>query len=310
MKRRVFAVALLAGLVGTFGCAPVSRPAVRSEAGAPTVPIRDRYAAARLELLAAINRDRHAAGLAPVRLDSLATVVAQGHATAMVTDRFFSHYGLFGEAPYERAARAGVDGHVQENVYRWRLRTLDPAGTGDPWPVFDVPQAHRSLMASSGHRETILDPHRSHVGLGIAADPESGAVYVVEDFLARYAEIDPPPPSWPGARTSLKGRVLDPGLRPLLVRLHREPVDAIGIPTPGPYRDGRGEGRIVPPWAPGWRSGPRSFEIDLRAALGDPGRWYGVLYVAPRRTVERALGRGAVTTEEGWPAAAFLVDVY
>ncbi len=276
-------------------------------------PIQDRYAGARIDLLAAINRDRHAAGVAAVRLDSLASVAAQGHASAMAAGGFFSHYGQLGEAPYERLARAGLTGHVQENVSRWQVRGLVPIGTADPWPAFDVNEAHGSLMASPGHRETILDPHRTHVGLGIASDPAGGAVYVVEDFLSRYVEIDPPRLAWPGSKTPLAGRVLDPSLRPLLLLLRREPDDTSRrgeTPPPGPYSDGHGEGAIVPPWAIGWRPAGRSFELDLGPLLREPGRWYGIVYVAPRKVVEGALAAGAVNTSQGWPGAAFVVDVY
>lgn len=281
-------------------------------AGTTWTPILDRYAAARLELLAAINRDRRAAGVGSVDLDSLATVAAQAHAVAMAAGRFFGHYGVLGEAPYERLAAAGETGHVQENVYRWQVKSMTSVGGVDPWPAFDPQAAHRSLIASPGHRETIVDPHRTHVGLGIAADSAGGAVYVVEEFVARHAEIEPPRLAWQEAVTPLAGRMHDPALRPLLVLLRRDPAGAAsgGGPRPGPYSDGRGEGRIVPPWTIGWRPALLAFELDLGPVLREPGRWYGVVYVAPRQVVERALAAGAVNTEQGWPGAAFLVDVY
>ena len=297
---------------GALACATPGGNDPSSGAAANRIPIPDRYAAARLELLAAINGDRRAAGVASVDLDSLASVAAQAHAVAMAAGRFFGHYGVLGEAPYERLAAAGETGHVQENVYRWQLRSMAAVGGVDPWPAFDPRQAHRSLMASSGHRETILDPHRTHVGLGIAADSAGGAVYVVEEFVARHAEIEPPRLALQESVTPLAGRMLDPALRPLLIILRRDPAGAAsgGGPRPGPYTDGHGEGRIVPPWTIGWRPAPLAFELDLGPVLREPGRWYGIVYVAPRRVVESALAAGAVNTEQGWPGAAFLVDVY
>lgn len=303
-RAAVAALAVGAACVPGPSRGPVTEPVTR-------IPIPDRYAAARLELLAAINADRRAAGVGPVVLDSVATIVAQRHAAAMVAGGFFSHYGALGEAPYERAARAGLTGHVQENVYRWQVRHLSPVGTVDPWPAFDVADAHASLIRSPGHRETILDPRRTHVGLGIAADSSAGAVVVVEDFLGLHAAIDPPRLTWPGSSTRLAGRVLDPGLRPFLVLLHREPDDELsGSPPPGPYLDGRGPARIVPPWAIEWGPAPFSFEADLGPYLRESGRWYGVVYVAPRRVVEGAVSAGAARTEQGWPGAAFVVDVF
>jgi len=299
-------------VAGALACATPGGNDPPSGAGTTRIPIRDRYAAARLELLTAINGDRRAAGVGSVDLDSLASVAAQAHAVAMTAGGFFGHYGVFGEAPYERLAAAGETGHVQENVYRWQVRSMATVGGVDPWPAFDPRQAHHSLMASPGHRETIVDPHRTHVGLGIAADSAGGAVYVVEEFVARHAEIEPPRLALQESVTPLAGRMLDPALRPLLVLLRRDPAGAAsgGGPRPGPYTDGRGEGRIVPPWAIGWRPALLAFELDLGPVLREPGRWYGVVYVAPRQIVERALAAGAVNTEQGWPGAAFLVDVY
>jgi len=297
---------------GALACATPGGDDLSPGAGTTRTPIRDRYAAARLELLAAINRDRRAAGVGPVELDSLATVAAQAHAVAMGAGRFFGHYGVLGEAPYERLAAAGETGHVQENVYRWQVKSMSSVGGVDPWPAFDPQGAHRSLMASPGHRETIVDPHRTHVGLGIAADSAGAAVYVVEEFVARHAQIEAPRLAWQESVTPLAGRMLDPALRPLLVLLRHDPAGAAsrGGPSPGPYSDGRGEGRIVPPWTIGWRPALLAFELDLGPVLREPGRWYGVVYVAPRQVVERALAAGAVNTEQGWPGAAFLVDVY
>jgi uncharacterized protein YkwD len=314
--RRSRADRALRALAAAFVAATLACATSGSDPSRPGDPIRipipDRYAAARLELLAEINRDRVAAGVGPVDFDSLATVAAQDHAAAMAAGRFFGHYGVFGEAPYERLAAAGETGHVQENIYRWQVRSITAVGSVDPWPAFDPRQAHRSLMGSPGHRETIVDPHRTHVGLGIAADSAGGAVYVVEEFVARHAEIEPPRLTRQRSVTPLTGRMLDPALRPLLVLLRRDPGGAAsgGGPRPGPYADGRGEGRIVPPWVIGWRAAPLVFEVDLGPTLREPGRWYGVVYVAPRRVVEGALAAGAANTEQGWPGAAFLVDVY
>ncbi|MBA3583136.1 MAG: hypothetical protein H0W36_01155 [Gemmatimonadetes bacterium] len=89
-----------------LSCAPIAQPNSRT-GPEPGVPIRDRYAAARLDLLEAINADRAAAARPPVALDSLATLAAQTHARAMADGGFFSHYGQAGEAPYERLAEAG-----------------------------------------------------------------------------------------------------------------------------------------------------------------------------------------------------------
>lgn len=290
--------------------APELLPAAPPPAPRP-VPIRDRYAKARLELLRAINRDRRAAGLAPVALDSLASVAAQRHAEAMAAGDFFSHYDRTGRAPYERLAGLGGTAHVVENVFRREERTEDPLLDDDPWDRFDPVDAHAALMESRSHRAAILDPHRTGVGLGFAVDPARRAVFAVEEFVAWHATLTAPPSVPAGRPGRVAGRVLAADVGPLALVLHRQPAVRRwpgGEPPGGPYDDGGGEARMVPPWD--FTISPDgAFTIDVGADL-PAGRWYGVLYVAPRREVDLALRRRRATTSQGWPGAAFLLEVH
>lgn len=280
-----------------------------------TVPIRDRYARARIEMVAAVNADRARHGLGPVELDSLATVVAQGHAREMAAAGYLSHYNAAGLAPYERLAAAGGTSHVRENVFRWQERPGPEWESDDPWERFDVRLAEGWLMESPGHRASILDPHRTGIGVGIAVDPSRAAVYVVQELVATAATLAPPGRVLPGGEAEVFGRVETPGARPLLLVLSREPLvrpwAARGDRPPGgPYADGGHEALIVPPWAIRWNPDDRSFGMRLRMGRGEaPARWYGILYLAPEATVRHALAERHAETDGGWPAAAFVVEV-
>jgi uncharacterized protein YkwD len=308
--------ALLPALAAAIlACAtPYSREPA-PDAGVSTVPIRDRYARARVEMVAEVNADRARHGRQPVVLDSLATIVAQGHAAEMAASGFLSHYSADGRAPYERYAAAGGTGHVRENVFRSQRRGgTQPAGT-DPWERFDIRDAEGWLMSSEGHREAILDPHRARLGVGIAVDPTRGAVYVVQEFVTAAAALSPPGRVLPGQEASVTGRLRGVGTRPLMLVLSREPAVRPwverGTPPPGgPYPDGGEESLIVPPWAIRWNPGDRSFGLDLRMGRGaDPARWYAILYIAPEDAVKDALAERRADTRSGWPAAAFVLEV-
>lgn len=293
----------------------------RADAPAPTaarvaaarsqrsVPIRDRFARARIELLRAINADRGAAGLVPVTLDSLASVAAQRHAESMAAGDFFSHYDRTGRAPYERLAELGGTAHVIENVFRREERTEDPLLADDPWARFDPRDAHLALMASPPHQAAILDPYRTGVGLGFAVDRAGRAVYVVEEFVARHATLTAPGQVTAGRAGRVTGRILADDVRPLAIVLRREPPEGPGAEEPpaGPYDDGGGDPRVVPPWDFTVRA-DGVFVIDLARDL-PPGRWYGVLYVAPDHEVDLALRRRRAYTGQGWPGAAFVFEV-
>jgi uncharacterized protein YkwD len=292
-----------------LGCASAYVAALPRPSGAST--IRDEHLEARQALLSLINADRMAYGASPVVLDSLATMVAQVHAAAMAGTGFASHYGTAGDAPYERYAAAGGTAHVRENVFAWRTR-------GAPLPDerrrIDPALVHGSLMGSSGHRATILDPHRTGVGIGIAWSAEGTSLVVVEEFLAHHAAIVTPRLSWGSSPPIVVGRLFDPELEPLLVILSREPDVrdwvARGEPPPdGPYLDGgEGTGILVPPWAFETRR-DGSFEVALPLGGVERGRWYGIVYVAPAEVVRRSIAGGRVSSAVGWPGAAFLLDV-
>jgi len=309
---RAGAAGMLAAIVAV--CAPVP-PGPGVDPGVTTVPIRDRYARARVEMVAAVNADRARHGRPPVVLDSLATVVAQDHADEMAAVGFLSHYSANGFAPYERYAAAGGTGHLRENVFRsLRRGGSEPPGS-DPWERFDVRGAEAWLMASDGHRAAILDPHRARLGVGIAVDRARGAVYVVQEFVTAAATLATPGRVLPGQEASVSGRLRVPGARPLMLVLSREPSERPWVargasPPGGPYADGGSESLIVPPWAIRWNPGDRSFGLDLRMGRGaEAARWYAILYVAPEDAVRNALAERRADTRSGWPAAAFVLEV-
>lgn len=313
MVRKVLGIVAVL-VVAAVGCVSPGEVAVEEvEPRTRSTPIRDRYARARLILVDEINADRAERGIPPVAIDSLATVVAQQHAEAMAREGYLSHYEADGTAPYERFGEAGGTAHVRENVFRWSRRSSDPRDDGWAWPDFDIREAEEWLMSSSGHRATILDPGRTHVGIGIAEDRERRAVLVVQEFIARHARVEAPRHAWRRSVTKIRGRMTRPGTRPLLVFVSREPaVEPWEGETPpgGSYMDGSGQGVLVPPWRIRWFWSDRSFEVELNPSeLGGPGRYYGIVYVAPEESVREALGARRVDSTEGYPGASFLLDV-
>jgi uncharacterized protein YkwD len=307
---------LAAGLaaLAALACAtPYASPS--PEAGGTTVPIRDRYARARIEMVAAVNADRARDGQPPVVLDSLASVVAQAHAEEMAAGGWLSHYNAAGLAPYERFAAAGGTGHVMENVFRSQARATAEWALDDPWSRFDIREAQSWLMSSSGHRATILDPHRERIGIGIAVDRARSAVYVVQELVTAAATLSHPGMVLPGQEAPVSGSVRAAGARPLMLVLSREPIERPWVasgrrPPGGAYSDGGSEALIIPPWAIRWNPDDRSFGLDLRMGRGaGPSRWYGVLYVATEGAVREAVALRRAATDAGWPAAAFVVEV-
>lgn len=143
------------------------------------------------QMLDLINGYRTVSGLPPVSWDDTAASVGQWHAEDMLANNYFSHWNLHGYGPEHRYAFAGGRDIVFENIYTYWYRYDD----GRPAPIEDweqvIAEAQANLMDSPGHRRNILDPHHTHVGIGIAYDPAKGEMRLVQEFLNRYMIMQP-----------------------------------------------------------------------------------------------------------------------
>jgi len=116
-------------------------------------------------LFQAVNRERHAAGLAPLRWDDSLAAAARQHAGVMASQHAVAH-SFPGEPSLPgRATQAGVH-------YSWLSENVVDAS--------DASAAHTQFMNSPTHRANILDGDMDIVGIGIVV--RGSSLYVVEDF--------------------------------------------------------------------------------------------------------------------------------
>jgi len=126
-----------------------------------TAPLDD-LASMRAGVLAALNRERAAAGRPPLQPEARLDEAAQLHAADMLARRFYAHTTPDGRELGTRVTDAGYR-------YRWAAENLAKG-------VFDPDEVVRRWMLSSGHRHNILDPHPVHVGIGVVRGEEDGLV--------------------------------------------------------------------------------------------------------------------------------------
>ena len=148
--------------------------------------------ALRDELLRVINRDRAQFGLRPVKLDPVASALADDYCRQQIKNGTTGHFTLDGLAPYMRYSLAGGNDGVSENVAAWSANY----GFGDR-ALYDMMRKSQSAMMGEaephdGHRKTILDPFATHVGIGLAW--ERGEFRIAEEFIRRYVEWARPLP--------------------------------------------------------------------------------------------------------------------
>ncbi|MEV7403363.1 CAP domain-containing protein [Streptomyces sp. NPDC091267] len=139
--------------------APTSAPAPRTTAPATT------DSSAQAAVLSLVNQERAKVGCSAVTASSSLASLAQNFSDDMAARGFFDHTDPDGQTPWDRAAKAGVDGLGGENIAR---------GQADAQAVMDA------WMNSDGHRANILNCDYKTLGVGVHFG--SGGPWWTQDF--------------------------------------------------------------------------------------------------------------------------------
>ncbi len=119
------------------------------------------------QVLALTNQERTAVGLSALAWDDTAAEVAFLHSLDMDVRSFFAHDNPDGETPWDRMRSAGITfSYAGENI---AYGYPNAAAVMDGW------------MNSQGHRENILRPQFTRLGVGVHISPQ-GTIYWTQDF--------------------------------------------------------------------------------------------------------------------------------
>jgi len=113
-------------------------------------------------MLVLVNDERTSRGLAALTLDPRLVPIARQHSEEMFRLKYFGHQSPVNGSPFDRLASAGVSySRAGENLaYAQSLAV-----------------AHRSLMESPGHRENILQPDFTRIGIGVISAGSYGRMF-------------------------------------------------------------------------------------------------------------------------------------
>jgi uncharacterized protein YkwD len=115
------------------------------------------------QVIALINQARQQNGLPPLRENSQADAAALSHSADMACKNFLNHTGSDGSTWYDRLRAQGYAyNDARENIYAG-----EPGYGGDPQGAFDW------WMNSQVHRDNILNPESTEIGVGYVANPQS-----------------------------------------------------------------------------------------------------------------------------------------
>jgi len=113
-----------------------------------------------------VNRERVAAGLAPLIPHATIRSAARAHGIEMFTFGYLSHRSRDGRWPNERVKALGVRAKVVGENLAYAQ---------------DVREAHHALITSREHRANILSPQYRRFGIGVIDGGPYGVI-VVQDF--------------------------------------------------------------------------------------------------------------------------------
>ena len=155
-------------------------------------PLEETKGTLRQHVLKLINRDRALYGLGPVELDVEASVAADDYCRRQIVNGTTGHFTTDGLAPYMRYSMSGGNDGVSENAAAWSASYVfnDRA-------LYEMSRRSQDAMMAEtppndGHKKTILDPHATHVGIGLAWD--RGEFRLVHEFIRRYVDWTRPFP--------------------------------------------------------------------------------------------------------------------
>ncbi len=134
-------------------------------------------------LVELVNHERVSRGLVPLQIDERLRLLAREHSVEMRDLGYFDH-----SSPV-KANRSLMDRYLQRFAQRPVLAAENISrrwGYGNCLSRANLEKSHHGLMRSSGHRQNILNPRLTHIGVGIAANAQ-GDYWITEDF-ARFHE--------------------------------------------------------------------------------------------------------------------------
>jgi uncharacterized protein YkwD len=137
-----------------------------------------------------INKSRKKNRVPPVKLDILASRVANKMCKEAALNNYVSHWNLAGEKPYHRYAFAGGYDHVSENAYG--ESTTMKYNNSDSEISRMMESGHKSFMSErspyDGHKKNIIDKTHNYVGIGFFVSENQFRYY--EEFIDRYFEFE------------------------------------------------------------------------------------------------------------------------
>lgn len=263
----------------------------------------------KLQQIEIINTSRKKYGAGAVKLDILASRVANKMCREAGENNFLGHWNLAGEKPYHRYAFAGGYDHVSENAFgQWSSENyaVSPSLISSM-----MEKGHETFMAEKkpydGHKKNITEKSHNYAGLGYYLSGTQFRYY--EEFIDRYLEFEDIP-SEAGIDKPFQITVKTKGESYLYyLVVFREPFPQSLTPSQiskkGSYEDFADEQYLrIPAWdLAGFRKGA-DYKIPLRFAKE------GLYYIQIFTDLKEITGPSSVNTKGKIPYSGIVIKVH
>lgn len=262
----------------------------------------------KLVQLTLINKSRKRFGAEPVKLDILASRVANRMSRESAENGYVSHWNLAGEKPYHRYAFAGGVDHVSENAFgEWSSRDYDISNSliGDKMQT-----GHEGFMKEKaprdGHKKNIIDKAHNYVGIGFYITSNHFSYY--EEFVNRGLEFTNIPVSLKvnEAGSITVGTKAKTFLYYMII--YREdfpqPRKAAQLKNTGGYEDFTNEPYLkLPAWE--LEKYCRDFVCTIPVKFTREGLYYILIYTDTKKNT----GQSALSTKGKAPMSGIVISV-
>lgn len=223
----------------------------------------------KLTQLVVINKSRKRNRVPPVRLDILASRVANRMCREAAENGYVSHWNLAGEKPYQRYAFAGGYDHISENASgEWTTGTYNISAS-----VISqmMESGHKTFISerapNDGHKKNIITRDHNFVGIGYFATEKQFRYY--EEFIDRYFEFENIPSQLKINETGSITFSTDGSLFPYYLIIYREKfpeaMKVSQLKKTGSYQDYTSEEYLqMPAWEFGKYKTGNSYRIPLK----------------------------------------------
>ena len=250
-----------------------------------------------------INESRGKRKRQVVKLDILASRVANKMCLEASEEGFVGHWNTAGEKPYHRYAFAGGHDHVSENAYGETTKTIGfsigsaemadsleetlfdgiPYSNDSSSVLHYMKEGHDAFMSEKaphdGHKQTVLGKWHNYVGIGYYMGENNFRYY--EEFLDRYYEfLEVPTKVNKNEEFTIKLKTQEGQFLVYLVAYYEKGLKSKKpgmLNLKGGYKDYSSKtGLQLDPWElPKYRSG-QVYEIKMK--FKKPGLYYVQMY--------------------------------